>query len=162
MNNHFQSSETTWISSGFTREAIGRAGSSNWDPIQAMPPRKKTTSAGIDQTMSSTRPEEVKSGRRRARVFESRNHQANANIARIVGTTIASMITSASSRMVRFAAPIGPAGERTAVRHPSSVNGKTSANIRRKDDISAPGLYHRDIIGSRDCTADTDDLVGQF
>src|ERR1700679_76319 len=65
---------------------------------------------------------------------------------------MASMITSASSRMVRFAAQIGPAGERTAVRHPSSVNGKPSANIRRKDDISAPGLHHRDIIGPRDCT----------
>ena len=32
------------------------------------------------------------------------------------------------------------------------VNGKTSANIRRKDDISAPGHYHRDIIGPGDCT----------
>src|SRR6266446_4705957 len=41
MNNHFQSSETTCTSTGFSGEAIGLKGSRSWDPIQITPPRNR-------------------------------------------------------------------------------------------------------------------------
>src|ERR1043165_8975451 len=47
-----------------------------------------------------------------ARVFEARYHQANASVATMVGMTIASMMTTASSRMRVSALPTGPAGEK--------------------------------------------------
>ncbi len=53
MNSHFQSSETTWTSSGFLSDAIGTAGSSWCEPTQAMPPRNMMVSSGTAQTTSS-------------------------------------------------------------------------------------------------------------
>ena len=63
MNSHFQSSETPWISSGGVSDANGFAGSRSWDPIQATPPRRMIVRRGMDQTMSSMRPEYSKFGR---------------------------------------------------------------------------------------------------
>jgi hypothetical protein len=45
-------------------------------------------------------------------VFEARNHQANPAVASIVGMTIASMMKTASSRIIRSPAATGPAGAR--------------------------------------------------
>src|SRR4051794_25706778 len=105
MNSHFQSSETTCTSSGGTSEDRGVAGSSSWEPIQATPPSKVMTSSGTDQTISSRRPEYSQSGRYLALVLDDRNHHANAIVAAMVGTTIASMMATESIRMVLSAIP---------------------------------------------------------
>src|SRR5947209_6775714 len=82
-----------------------------------------TVSSGMDHTIISMRPEYSKSGRYVARVLEARNHQAKANVAAIVGTTMASMIASESIRMVLSAIPIGPCGSRTAGWHAAKAIG---------------------------------------
>src|ERR1700719_4332724 len=69
-------------------------------------------SAGIDQTTSSSRPEYSQSGQWNARVLDARKYQAKANIATMVGTTIASMIAIESIRIILSAAAIGPCGSR--------------------------------------------------
>src|SRR5690349_6546184 len=99
MNSHYQSSETTWISRGFARPGRGRAGSSKNELVQARPPRKKITSAGMDQMMSSMRPEWVKVGQYGALVFEALKRNAIRTVATITGMTTASIIASESNRI---------------------------------------------------------------
>src|SRR5580658_5020503 len=98
MNSHFQSSETTWISTGAAFDSSGRNGSRAWEPNQAMPPRNVITSAGIAQTINSIWPENDQYGRYVARSFVARNHQAKPSVAAMTGTTITSMIASESMR----------------------------------------------------------------
>src|SRR5262245_7272474 len=107
MNSHFQSSATTSTSSGSTFDLNGFAGSSSCEPIHAMGPKKSTTSAGMDQTMSSSRPDSAQCGAYVARALPARYHQAKPSVQRIVGTTMASMMASESSRITRSAAPTG-------------------------------------------------------
>src|SRR5881227_2143064 len=57
MNSHFQSNDTTSISSGLVVEERGSKGSSLWLPIQITPPRKKIVSVGMDHTINSILPE---------------------------------------------------------------------------------------------------------
>src|SRR5579862_7740688 len=87
-----------------------------------------TVSAGTDHTTSSMRPEYTKSGRKAARLLEARNQNAKAKIARIVGSTIASMMATESIRMVFSAAPIGPCGSRIFIAEPKhGTLGKAAA-----------------------------------
>src|ERR1700735_2478907 len=117
MNSHFQSSDTTSTSTAFDADGIGFLGSSSCEPNQAMPPRKVTTTAGIAQTISSNVPENAQFGRYFARLFEARNHQAKANVARMTGTTITNMIVKESKRISRSETPTGPRGSSTPL-HP--------------------------------------------
>src|SRR5215470_9003731 len=134
MKSHFQSSDTTWISSGLTRDASGRAGSSRNELVHATPPRKKMTSAGIDQVMSSMRPECVKVGQYGARLFEALKRKAITSVAMITGMTIASIIASASNRILRSAALTGPAGSSSAppqaLRHASAASAPSQPATR--------------------------------
>ena len=63
MKSHFQSSDMTWMSTGVSRSDNGFAGSSSCEPIQATPPSRMITIAGIAQTTSSMAPENSQSGR---------------------------------------------------------------------------------------------------
>ena len=93
------------------------------------------TSSGTDQTSSSTRPENDQSGKYVAFVLPARNHQAKPSVARMVGTTIASMIASELSRMVFSPAATGPAGSSTPVVHEHSRSGNaTMTHGGRKGD----------------------------
>ena len=58
-----QSTDTTWTSRGAALDFRGAGGSRSWELIQAMPPRKRMMSAGIDHTIISMRPENSHSGR---------------------------------------------------------------------------------------------------
>src|SRR6478672_11533936 len=106
---------------GVAGEATGLRGSRSCDPIQATPPTRSTVIVGIDQTSSSRRPEYVKSGLKRARRLDERNQNAKANVARIVGITIASMIPSELNRISRSANAMGPLGSRTPSLKPLSI-----------------------------------------
>src|ERR1700726_2701960 len=121
MNSHFQSSEATWTRSGFTVDAIGLRGLKSCEPTHATPPTRSTVMAGIDQTSISRRPEYAKFGRYRARAFDARNQKATPSVARITGTTIASMMPSALSRICRSARATGPRGSNTPSVQPPSV-----------------------------------------
>ena len=57
MNNHFQSSDTAWTSSGASFDGSGRAGSSSCEPSQATPPRSMIVINGMDQVTISIWPE---------------------------------------------------------------------------------------------------------
>src|SRR6185437_6272370 len=163
MKSHFQSSETTWTSSGAACEGRGCAGSRSWELIQAIPPRKMTTSAGIDQTTISTRPEYTKSGCRRARWLEARYHQATAMVAMIVGTTIASMITTESRRIKRSAALMGPAGWSCERPQPASSPSIASAMTMRPTRPAAPELLFRSMAASPPAKARINaDLTSKF
>src|SRR5258707_6903540 len=131
MNSHFQSSDTTWILIGLPVPCTGAAGSSWCDPIQATPPSRMTVSAGIDQTTSSIRPEYSQFGQQNALPLDARNQYANAKIATIVGSTIASMIASESIRMVFSATPIGPCGSRIFIAEPENGTGNNGVAARR-------------------------------
>src|SRR3954447_23961845 len=61
--------------------------------------------------------------------FDSRNQNAKARIAAMVGTTIANMIATESIRIVRSAAAIGPCGSRIFIGAPR--NFETPPNGRR-------------------------------
>src|SRR6202035_5301917 len=121
MNSHFQSSEATWTRSGFTVDAIGLRRLKSCEPTHATPPTRNTVMAGIDQTSISRRPEYAKFGRYRARSFDARNQKATPSVARITGTTIASMMPSALSRICRSATAIGPFGSSTPSLQPPSI-----------------------------------------
>src|SRR6266404_5425282 len=121
MNSHFQSSEATWTLRGFITEAIGLRGLKSCEPTHATPPTRNTVMAGIDQTSSSRRPEYLKFGRYRARSFDARNQNATPSVAKITGTTIASMMPSALSRICRSARATGPFGSNTPSVQPPSV-----------------------------------------
>src|SRR5882724_1378257 len=121
MNSHFQSSEATWTRNGFTVDAIGLRGLRSCKPTHATPPTRNTVMAGIDQTSISRRPEYAKFGRYRARSFDARNQKATPSVARITGTTIASMMPSELSKICRSAAAIGPFGSSTPSVQPPSV-----------------------------------------
>src|SRR5229473_1563867 len=121
MNSHFQSSEATWTRKGFTVDAIGLRGLKSCEPTHATPPTRNTVMAGIDQTSIARRPEYVKFGRYRARSFDARNQKATPSVARITGTTIASMMPSALSRICRSARATGPFGSNTPSVQPPSV-----------------------------------------
>ena len=54
---------------GCRRSASGTGGSRSCDPVHAMPPRNRTTRAGMDQMIISIRPEYSQSGRYRAGCF---------------------------------------------------------------------------------------------
>src|ERR1700753_2583916 len=95
MKSHFQSSETTWISSGGRVETdLSRAlgGSSSGAAMQATPPRNRVMSAGMVQVTNSRRPEYCQSGVRRARGLVLRNHHAKAMVQQITGMITASMM----------------------------------------------------------------------
>src|SRR5580698_4822493 len=113
MNSHFQSSDTTSTSIGAAAACKRVRGSKSCELIQQIPPRNRTTSAGIAHTTNSMRPAYSHSGSRRALRLPARNHHANRPVARITGTTTASMMTVALKRMVRSAPPIGPCGSST-------------------------------------------------
>src|ERR1700694_2141566 len=121
MNSHFQSSEATWTRSGFTVDAIGLRGLKSCEPTHATPPTRNTVMAGIDQTSMSRRPEYAKFGRYRARSFDARNQKATPSVAKITGTTIASIMPSALSMICRSAAAIGPFGSRMPSEQPPSI-----------------------------------------
>ena len=128
MKSHFQSSDTTCTSSAGVFDGSGFAGSSSCEPIHVTPPSRMITISGIDQTTSSMLPENDHSGRRFARGFDARNHHANASVARIVGTTMASMMASESTRIVFCAAPTGPRGSIRAAWQPDSSMQATTAS----------------------------------
>jgi hypothetical protein len=90
------------------------------------------TSVGIDHTISSIRPEYAQSFRYRALVLDARYHQANASVAIMVGTTIASMMTSAFSRMSRSPRATGPAGSRMLV-----LDAATRSAVRAAEGMAA-------------------------
>src|SRR6266568_6338798 len=121
MNSHFQSSEATWTRSGFAAETIALRGLKSCEPTHATPPTRNTVMAGIDQTSISRRPEYLKFGRYRARLFDARNQKATPSVARITGITIASMMPSALSRICRSARATGPFGSSTPSVQPPSV-----------------------------------------
>src|ERR1700733_7855561 len=100
MKGHFQSSDTTWTSSGGAFDGSGLAGSRSCELIHATPPRSMIVSRGMAQTIISSWPEYVKSGRWRALVFDLRYHHGQPSVATSVGMTIASMMASESIRMV--------------------------------------------------------------
>src|SRR5271166_3345634 len=77
---------------------------------------------GIAHVIISTWPEYSKSGRWMALVFDARNHQAKASVARIVGTTIASMMATESMRMVASPLPTCPCGSSTFGWQPANVS----------------------------------------
>src|SRR5215471_17457509 len=92
MNSHFQSSDTTWTSSGSSPDS-GFAGSRSCEPIHDTLPRSMIVSSGTDQVRSSSLPDSTKVGSYLARVLDDRYHHPNMSAARIVGTTIGSMMT---------------------------------------------------------------------
>src|SRR5690242_9647810 len=92
MNSHFQSSDTTWTSSGSSLEDNGFAGSRSCEPIQATLPRSMMVSSGMDQVRSSILPDSTKLGWKEARLLDDRYHHPNMSAARIVGTTIGSIM----------------------------------------------------------------------
>src|SRR3984885_6332123 len=118
MKSHLQSSDTTSTSIGRFGDTIGRAGSRLCDPIHATPPRKRTTSAGIAQTSTSSFPEYAQVGRYVAALLEARNHQAKKRVASMVGTTMTSIMPRASRRTSLSPSAIGPTGERIVGVHP--------------------------------------------
>src|SRR5258708_7475761 len=126
MNSHFQSSEATWIRSGFTVDSIGLRGLTSCAPTHATPPTRNTVMAGIDQTSTSRRPEYAKFGRYRARSFDARNQKATPSVSRITGITIASMIARELSRICWSAAANGHYGSSTP-----SVQAPTAATPSR-------------------------------
>src|ERR1700736_6125015 len=138
MKTHRQSTDTTWTSRGGALDFRGAGGSRSCAPIQAMPPRKRMTSAGIDQTIISIRPEYSHSGRYRARELPDRNHQAKQNVSRMTGTPTASMMAVASSNISLSALPTGPRGSRGPSLHEASVR-HTSAQVQAWRD-SRPSL----------------------
>src|SRR5678815_1123463 len=113
MNSHFQSSDTTWTLSGSSFDGNGFAGSRSCDPIQATLPRSMIVSSGMDQVMSSILPDSTKLGSNVARLLDDRYHHPNASAARIVGTTIGSMMTNEPSRIDVVPSATTPLGSRT-------------------------------------------------
>src|SRR5215510_8699631 len=113
MNSHFQSSDTTWTLSGFSFDDNGFAGSRSCDPIQATLPRSMIVSSGMDQVMSSILPDSTKLGWKRARLLDDRYHHPNMSAARIVGTTIGSMMMSEPIRIDDVPSATTPRGWRT-------------------------------------------------
>src|SRR6516164_5610358 len=101
MKSHRQSSDTTSTSSGGVADSSGLGGSSSCELIQAIPPRNRITSAGMDQVISSILPEYSQSGRYVARGLSARNHHANTSVRMMTGMMTASMMAVASLRMTR-------------------------------------------------------------
>src|SRR5215471_20650639 len=110
MNNHFQSSDTTWTLSGSSSDDSGFAGSRSCEAIQATLPRSMIVSSGMDQVMSSILPDSTKLGWKRARVLDDRYHHPNTSAARIVGTTIGSMMMNESIKSVDVPSATTPRG----------------------------------------------------
>ena len=138
MNSHFQSSDTTSTSSGFTFEAKGCAGSSSCAPIQAMPPKNVIGSSGIDHTTSSIRPDCEKSGRYNARSLSARYHHAKAIVATMIGPMIANMITTASINIAFSATPTGPDGERRKRSQPDKHEANPTTKMERPTFFRTP------------------------
>src|ERR1700677_1011131 len=137
MNSHFQSSEMTSISTGLTPPARGFGGSRACEPIQAIPLRNNTIKAGMHQVMNSIRPEYSQSGRRRARLFRARNHQAKASVHTMTGMTTANMMVVASNRISFSLSPTGPCGFRTPYEQPtrSSAQAANEQGTRRQEAV---------------------------
>src|ERR1700733_4160747 len=150
MNSHFQSSDTTSTSIG-ADEACKRArGSRSCEPIQAIPPRNRTTNAGMAQTTNSIRPEYDQSRSRRALRLPARNHHANTPVARMTGTTTASMMTVASNRMVRSAPPMGPCGSRTP-EEPQALSSKASSRTQALAETRISGRTQKVLKDLHEC-----------
>src|SRR5688572_10411524 len=64
-------------------------------------------------------------------MFEARYHHANARIATIVGTTIASMIATEPVKMDFWATPTGPCGSSTPILQPDSTSAQATAATMR-------------------------------
>jgi hypothetical protein len=75
--------------------------------------RDRLDSKGMPQVTSSSPPEYVNSGRRRAPLLPALNHQANTSVKTITGTITASMIRVAFCRIWYSLAATGPRGSRT-------------------------------------------------
>src|ERR1700730_1660455 len=143
MNSHFQSSDTTWTSSGAAFDASGFAGSNSYELIHATPPSSMIVNSGMAQTISSSWPEYSQSGRWRAFVLDERYHQAQPSVAAIVGTTMASMIASESIRMVFSASPTGPSGSSTAGLQPARTTEASRMPPRAARAIQSLRVPHR-------------------
>src|SRR5262244_2028627 len=132
MNSHFQSSDTPWTLSGLSFDDNGFAGSRSCDPIQATLPRSMIVSSGMDQVMSSMLPDSTKLGWKRARVLDDRYHHPNMSAARIVGTTIGSMMMSEPISIDDVPSATTPLGRRTiSCSQPASASNASMAPQRR-------------------------------
>src|SRR5215468_10113532 len=112
MNSHFQSSDTTWTSSGSSSDN-GIAGSRSCDPIQVTLPRSMIVRSGTDQVRSSILPDSTKLGSYLARLLDDRYHHPNMSAARIVGTTTGSMMMNEPVRSDVVPSATTPFGWRT-------------------------------------------------
>src|SRR5215467_6812100 len=131
MNSHFQSSDTTWTLCGSSFDN-GFAGSRSCDPIQATLPSSMIVSRGMDQVMSSILPDSTKLGSKSARLLDDRYHHPNMSDARIVGTTIGSMMMNASIRSDVVPSATTPLGWRTiSCSQPPSASNASMAPQRR-------------------------------
>src|SRR5215471_2843450 len=131
MNSHFQSSDTTWTSSGSSPDS-GFAGSRSCEPIHDTLPRSMIVSRGTDQVRSSILPDSTKLGSKYARLLDDRYHHPNMSAARIVGTTIGSMMMNESIRSVDVPSATTPLGWRTiSFWQPPSASNASMAPQRR-------------------------------
>src|SRR5262250_237756 len=112
MNSHFQSSDTTCTSSGFSPDS-GFAGSRSCEPIHDTLPRSMIVSSGTDHVRSSILPDSTKVGSYLARLLDDRYHHPNMSAARIVGTTIGSMMINEPIRSDDVPSATTPVGSRT-------------------------------------------------
>src|SRR5215471_14088778 len=132
MNSHFQSSDTTWTLTGSSFDDNGFAGSRSCDPIQATLPRSMIVSSGMDQVTISILPDSTKLGWKLARRLDDRYHHPKMSAARIVGTTIGSMMMYESIRSVDVPSATTPFGRRTIKSlQPASASNTSMAPQRR-------------------------------
>src|SRR6516162_11216212 len=132
MNSHFQSSDTAWTLSVLSSDDSGLAGSRSCEPIQATLPRSMIVSSGRDQVTSSILPDSTKLGWKKARLLDDRYHHPNRSAARIVGTTIGTMMMNESIRSVDVPSPTIPLGWRTiSCWQPASASNASMAPQRR-------------------------------
>src|SRR5262245_45858472 len=159
MNSHFQSSDTTSTLSGFSFDDNGFAGSRSCDPIQATLPRSMIVSNGTDQVTISILPDSTKLGWKSALLLDDRYHHPNMSAARIVGTTIGSMMMYESIRSVDVPSATTPLGLRTSSSwQPPRASNESMAPQRR-----APAVGDRPLNRGRGLNAlpakDSNDLA---
>src|SRR5215467_6573863 len=143
MNSHFQSSDTTWTSSGSSPDS-GFAGSRSCEPIHDTLPRSMIVSSGTDQVRSSSLPDSTKLGSYLARVLDDRYHHPNMSAARIVGTTIGSMMMREPVRSDVVPSATTPLGWRTiSCWQPASASEASIAAQRRARGAEDRPLYQR-------------------
>src|SRR5215471_17265397 len=143
MNSHFQSSDTTWTSSG-SFPGNGFAGSRSCEPIHDTLPRSMMVSSGTDQVRSSILPDSTKLGSYLARLLDDRYHHPNISAARIVGTTTGSMMMREPVRSDVVPSATTPLGWRTiSCWHPASASKASMALQRRARGAEDRPLYWR-------------------